>query len=62
MISVHNNILFSPCAECMDDVLFKLREHQMDLQEVDDIAGFLWVDVRRNARQQHCCSDSKRTH
>jgi hypothetical protein len=48
IVYVDDTLLFSPRSEYIDEVLAQLRDEQMDLEEEDDVAGFLGVDVHRN--------------
>ncbi|KAI2505066.1 hypothetical protein MHU86_9342 [Fragilaria crotonensis] len=43
IVYVDDTLLFSPRQEYIDDVLSKLKEEELDLEEEDDVAGFLGV-------------------
>jgi hypothetical protein len=49
IVYVDDTLLFSPKSEYIDEVLEALKQEQMDLEVEDDVAGFLGVDVQRNA-------------
>ena len=42
--------MFSPRSEFIDEVLTQLREEDLDLEEEDDVAGFLGVKVDRDSK------------
>jgi hypothetical protein len=48
IVYVDDTLLFSPRQEYIDDVLSKLKEEELDLEEEDDVAGFLGVNVQRD--------------
>ena len=48
IVYVDDTLLFSPKAEYIDEVLQNLRDASLDLEEEDDVAGFLGVDVQRD--------------
>ena len=49
IVYVDDTLLFSPRAEYIDEVLSQLREEELDLEEEDDVAGFLGVKVDRDS-------------
>jgi Reverse transcriptase (RNA-dependent DNA polymerase) len=50
IVYVDDTLLFSPRPEYIDDVLAQLREENLDLEEEDDVAGFLGVNVERDSK------------
>ena len=48
IVYVDDTLLFSPRAEYIDEVLTQLKEEELDLEEEDDVAGFLGVNVQRD--------------
>ena len=52
LVYVDDTLLFSPKKEWIDEVINKLRAEDVDLEEEDDVAGFLGVHIERNARDQ----------
>jgi hypothetical protein len=50
IVYVDDTLLFSPRAEYIDEVLSQLREENLDLEEEDDVAGFLGVNVERDSK------------
>jgi hypothetical protein len=49
IVYVDDTLLFSPRTEYIDEVLSQLREEELDLEEEDDVAGFLGVKVDRDS-------------
>jgi hypothetical protein len=50
IVYVDDTLLFSPRPEYIDEVLSQLREENLDLEEEDDVAGFLGVKVDRDSK------------
>jgi Reverse transcriptase (RNA-dependent DNA polymerase) len=50
IVYVDDTLLFSPRAEYIDEFLSQLREENLDLEEEDDVAGFLGVKVDRDSK------------
>ena len=48
LVYVDDTILFSPKGEYIDEVIEKLRDGGVTLEEEDDIAGFLGVKITRD--------------
>jgi hypothetical protein len=48
LVFVDDTLLYSPKAEYIDEVLQQLKDHDMDLEVEDDVAGFLGVHIERN--------------
>jgi hypothetical protein len=48
LVFVDDTLLYSPKAEYIDEVLQQLKDHDMDLEVEDDVAGFLGVHIDRN--------------
>ena len=59
IVYVDDTLLFSPKAEFIDEVLMKLREESLDLEEEDDVAGFLGVDVNRDTENDRIIMTQK---
>jgi Reverse transcriptase (RNA-dependent DNA polymerase) len=43
-----NTLLFSPDDAYIDDVIFKLRQSDMELEVEDSVAGFFGMNIKRN--------------
>ena len=50
IVYVDDTLLFSPRPEYIDEVLSQLREEDLELEEEDDVAGFLGVNVERDSQ------------
>jgi hypothetical protein len=48
IVYVDDTLLFSPKPEFIDEVLTQLKEEELDLEEEDNVAGFLRVKVERD--------------
>jgi hypothetical protein len=48
LVYVDDTLLFSPKKEWIDELIFKLKKQQVDLEEEDSVAGFLGVHIERN--------------
>ena len=59
IVYVDDTLLFSPKAQYIDEVLQKLREENLDLEEEDDVAGFLGVDVHRDTENDRIVMTQK---
>jgi hypothetical protein len=55
IVSVDNTLLFSPQSEWIDKILAKWKEEELDLEEEDDVAGFLGVHVQLDNKNGHIC-------
>jgi hypothetical protein len=45
---VDDTLFYSPKPEYIDEMIRKLRDEEMDLEEEEDVAGFLGVHIERN--------------
>ena len=53
VLCVDDTLFWSPKAECIDEVIERLRnEEKVELEEEDDVAGFLGVHIEKNERDQ----------
>ena len=50
LLYVDDTLFYSPKAEYIDEVIQKLRNEDMDLEEEGDVAGFLGVHIERNIK------------
>ena len=50
LVYVDDTLLFSPKAEWIDEAIQNLRNQEMELEEEDEVAGFLGVDIRRDPK------------
>ena len=48
LVYVDDTLFYSPKPEYIDEVIQKLRDEGMDLEEEEDVAGFLGVHIERN--------------
>jgi len=48
LVYVDDTLFYSPKKEYIDDAIRKLRDAGMDLEEEDDVAGFLGVHIEKN--------------
>ena len=50
IVYVDDTLLFSPRPEYIDEVLTQVREEDLELEEEDDVAGFLGVNVDSDSK------------
>jgi hypothetical protein len=48
LVYVDDTLFYSPKPEYIDEVIQKLRDENMDLEEEEDITSFLGVHIKRN--------------